>query len=271
MMFKNRRPWRLGATSCVLPADIMTNVRALAPLVDDVQLLFFESSTKSRLPQPLDVQELRDLAGEHGLSYTVHLPTDLALGASARAARQEGIGEILRLMDQFSPLEPRSFDLHLGRESDMPEAVWLDNLAVCLRELAGALGEEKRLVAVENIEYPYGLVAHLVAEYGFSVCLDLGHLIHYGHDLEEGLGLLPRVRHLHYHGVRDGRDHQALFDAEQARMLGRRLAEAGYEGVVTLEMYSLEKLKGSLALLDEAWQPPFVGLKGTQLKGTGCF
>jgi sugar phosphate isomerase/epimerase len=236
----------------------MANVRVLAPLVDDVQLLFFESAAKSLLPQPLDVQALRDLAEEHGLSYTVHLPTDLALGAASRVARQEGIAEILRLMDQLAPLGPQSFDLHLVREQELPEAAWLENLAASLRELSGALGEQKRLVAVENIEYPYSLVAPLVAENGFSVCLDLGHLVHYGHDLEEGLGLLPQVRHLHYHGVRDGKDHQALTDAEQARMLGKRLAEAGYDGVVTLEMYSLEKLKGSLALLAEAWLP-FVG------------
>lgn len=255
MTFKNPLPWRLGATSCVLPADIMTNVRVLAPLVDDVQLLFFESAAKSLLPQPLDVQVLRDLAEEHGLSYTVHLPTDLALGAPARAKRQEGIAEILRLMDQLAPLGPQSFDLHLIREPHLSDAAWLDNLAAGLEELSGALGEEKRLVAVENIEYPYSLVAPLVAEYGFSVCLDLGHLVYYGHDLEEGLGLLPQVRHLHYHGVRAGRDHQALTDAEQARMLGKRLTEVGYDGVVTLEMYSLEKLKGSLALLAEAWKP----------------
>ncbi|MFA7383277.1 MAG: cobamide remodeling phosphodiesterase CbiR [Desulfurivibrionaceae bacterium] len=255
MTLKNLWPWRLGATSCVLPADIMTNVRAVAPIVDDIQLLFFESAVKSRLPQPLDVQELRDLAEEHGLSYTVHLPTDLALGAAARGERQKGIAEILRLMAQLAPLAPQCFDLHLAMEADLPEAAWLDILADSLRELAAALGEEKRLVAVENIEYPYGLVAPLVAEYGFAVCLDLGHLIHYGHDLEEGLGLLPRTRHLHYHGVRDGRDHQALTDAAQAGLFGKRLAEAGYDGVVTLEMYSLEKLKDSLALLDEAWQP----------------
>lgn len=255
MMSKKHRLWRLGATSCVLPADIMTNVRALAPLVDDVQLLFFESAAKSLLPQLLDVQALRELAEEHGLSYTVHLPADLALGAASRVERQEGIAEILRLMAQLAPLAPQSFDLHLVREPSLPDATWLDNLAASLRELSAALGEEKRLVAVENIEYPYSLVAPLVAEYGFSVCLDLGHLVHYGHDLEEGLGLLPQVRHLHYHGVRDGRDHQALTDAEQARMLGKRLTEVGYDGVVTLEMYSLEKLKGSLALLDEAWQP----------------
>lgn len=255
MTSKKCSPWRLGATSCVLPADIMTNVRALAPLVDDVQLLFFESAAKSLLPQPLDVQALADLAEEHGLTYTVHLPTDIALGAASRAARQEGIVEVLRLMAQLSPLAPQSFDLHLAREQNIPDTAWLDNLADSLQGLATALGEEKSLVAVENIEYPYGLVSPLVAEYGFAVCLDLGHLVHYGHDLEEGLGLLPRVLHLHYHGVQNTRDHQALTDAEQARMLGKRLAEAGYEGVVTLEMYNLEKLKESLALLDKAWQP----------------
>ena len=252
MMPNNRRLWRLGATSCVLPADIMANVRVLAPLVDDVQLLFFESAAKSHLPQPLDEQELRGLAEEHDLSYTVHLPTDLALGAASRVARQEGIGEILRLMAQLAPLAPQSFDLHLAREPDLSEAAWLDNLAASLRELSGALGEEKRLVAVENIEYPYGLVAPLVTEYGFGVCLDLGHLVRYGHDLEEGLTLLPLVLHLHYHGVQDGRDHLALTDVEQARMLVGRLEEAGYEGVVTLEVYSLENLKASLALLVEA-------------------
>ena len=252
--FKRRFPWRLGATSCVLPADIMTNVRALAPLVDDVQLLFFESAAKSRLAQPFDVQVLREIAEAHGLSYTVHLPTDLALGASARVERQEGIAEILRLMAQLAPLGALSFDLHLLREPDLPDAAWLENLAASLEELSGALGAEKRLVAVENIEYAFGLVAPLVEEYGFPVCLDFGHLVHYGHDLEEGLGVLPRVRHLHYHGVQDGRDHQALTDAEQAGMLGRRLTEVGYDGVVTLEMYNLEKLKGSLALLDTAWQ-----------------
>ena len=186
MMLKNRRLWRLGATSCVLPADIMANVRVLAPLVDDVQLLFFESAAKSLLPQPLDVQVLRNLAEEHDLSYTVHLPTDLALGAASKVARQEGIGEILRLMAQLAPLVPLSFDLHLVREPDLSEAAWRDNLAATLQELSGVLGEEKRLVAVENIEYPFGLVAPLVEEYGFSVCLDLGHLVRYGHDLEEG-------------------------------------------------------------------------------------
>ena len=116
----------------------------LAPLVDDVQLLFFESAAKSRSAPTLDVQALRDLAEEHGLSYTVHLPTDLALGAASRAERQEGIGEILRLMAQLAPLAPLSFDLHLVREPDLPEAAWLDNLAASLEELSVALGAREK-------------------------------------------------------------------------------------------------------------------------------
>lgn len=247
---KHRRLWRLGATSCVLPADIMANVRVLAPLVDDVQLLFFESENKRRLPQPLNVQALRDIADGHNLTYTVHLPTDISLGAAARVERQAGISEILRLMDRLAPLDPQSFDLHLVQEQDLLEAQWLDNLAGSLQELSAALGAEKRLVAVENIAYPYDLVAAMVMEYGFSVCLDLGHLIRYGHDLEAGLSLLPWVRHLHYHGVQEGRDHQSLSDTEQVRMLTRRLATAEFAGVVTLEMYSLENLKVSLAFFD---------------------
>lgn len=250
MMLKKHRLWRLGATSCVLPADIMTNVRMLAPIVDDVQLLFFESANKCRLPQPLDVQALCDIAAEHDLTYTVHLPTDIALGAAARVERQAAISEIHRLMTQLAPLAPQSFDLHLVREQDLSDAEWLDNLAAGLQELSAALEDEKRLVAVENIEYPYGLVASMVMEYGFSICLDFGHLVRYGHDLEEGLALLPRARHLHYHGVQDGMDHQVLSDVEQAGMLVKRLAEAEYGGVVTLEIYSLEALKVSLALLD---------------------
>ena len=34
-------PFRLGVTSYVYPADIETNIRALAPVVDDIELDFF--------------------------------------------------------------------------------------------------------------------------------------------------------------------------------------------------------------------------------------
>ncbi|MGV1099968.1 cobamide remodeling phosphodiesterase CbiR [Thiovibrio sp. JS02] len=252
---KGRYPWRLGATSFVVPADMTSNVRILAPLVDDVQLLFFESATNARLPQEMDCAVLAGLQREHGLSYTVHLPIDIRLGAAERGLRQQGIGEICRLMAALAPLVPSCYDLHLVREEELPVAEWLDHLDNGLEELASRLGAEKKLVAVENIEYPYGLVAALVAGHGFGHCLDWGHLHRHGHDRREALARLGQVRHLHYHGVQGKKDHQALADAGEALRLGEALAAADFQGVVTLELYSLAGLEASLAMLGEAWQP----------------
>lgn len=248
-------PWRLGATSFVLPADIAGNVEYLAPLVDDVQLLFFESADRTLLAQPLDLEFLRQCAETWQLSFTVHLPLDIRLGHAEKGERARGRAEIVRLVEELAPLAPRCFDLHLVQETGLAPEQWQENLAVALTELGRELGDSKKLVAVENIDYPFGLVAPLVAEHGFSFCLDLGHLLHYGHDLEEIPGLLGRAAHVHCHGVRDNRDHQALEDRQQAEQLGQWLTGAGYRGVVTLEVYSLERLTASLALLDEMWAP----------------
>ncbi len=47
---KNRFPFRLGTTSYIIPADLMTNVRLLSPLVDDIELVLFEADDESNLP-----------------------------------------------------------------------------------------------------------------------------------------------------------------------------------------------------------------------------
>ncbi|HIJ77715.1 MAG: TIM barrel protein [Desulfobulbaceae bacterium] len=253
---KGRFPWRLGATSFVIPADISTNVRQLGGLVDDVQLLFFESAHNSTMAHEVDVAGLAELAVAQELSYTVHLPTDIRLGADSAALRQEGRDEILRLIDELRPLAPGCFDLHLCPEPDLAEADWLAHLDHSLGILAERLGGEKKLVAVENIDYPYPLVAELVAGHGFSSCLDLGHAARYGHDQAAALArLADNVCHLHYHGLQGGRDHRALTDGAAAGVLAENLMASGYEGVVTLELYSLDQLNISMALLAEAWQP----------------
>ncbi len=252
---KGRYPWRLGATSFVMPADLVSNVRILAPRVDAVQLLFFESAARSGLPQEIDLPALIGLGQEHGLVYTVHLPTDIRLGAADHSLRQEGIEEICRLMAELAPLAPIAWDLHLAWEEAISPAQWREGLDSSLAELARRLGAEKKVVGVENIEYPFGLVGSLVAEHGFGHCLDWGHLRRHGHDRQEALARLGQVRHLHYHGVRGEKDHQALADAGEALFLGEALSAADFEGVVTLEVYSLERLEASLALLRGAWQP----------------
>ncbi len=66
---------RLGTTSYIYPADIITNVRRLAGKGQDVELVIFElDEGSSVLPDDDTIAELSSLGAEHDMTYTVHLP-----------------------------------------------------------------------------------------------------------------------------------------------------------------------------------------------------
>ena len=240
----------------MIPGDLITNVQMLAEKVDAVQLLFFESAGNSVLEHPVDTTELSQLAAEHDLTYTVHLPADLKPGDPQPDIRRQAIEEIDRLINELSALSPRCYDLHLDWPKELPESLWLENVEQFLSELVKRLGEASKLVAVENIDYPYTTIAAMVASHGFSQCLDLGHLLRYGHELEDVYQDVKQARHLHYHGVHNGRDHGAILSTQQevTMRLGEALQLACYDGIVTLEMYSMAELDTSLQTLEKSWK-----------------
>jgi sugar phosphate isomerase/epimerase len=252
---KGRYPWRIGATSFVIPAGIAENVAYLAGLVDDIQLLFFESSCRSRLPQRLDVPLLAALARDHQLSFTVHLPTDLQPGHGSKAVRQEARDEIVRLMTELAPLHPQRFDLHLPRRPELEEAAWLAHIDDFLLALKMELGPQSMLVAVENIDYPFSLVAPLVRHHGFDLCADIGHCLFFQDDPLPLLQAIHPASHLHYHGIRGGRDHQALGPEQRdcTARLGAALHAGGHRGVVTLEVYNSGDLRACLQHIAQIW------------------
>jgi len=253
---KGRYSWRLGATSFVVPAGMNKNVRFLSRLVDNVQLLFFESQANSKLENPLDIGLLERQAGEHDLTYTVHLPIDLHLGSISRRRRDEAIAEIVDLMTKLAPLSPSCFDLHLLPESNMAESQWLDCLNDSLSDLADRLGDERGKIGIENIDYPFQAVRSLVLDHGFSLCLDFGHGLRYGEDLEQMLNDIPRAAHVHYHGVVDHNDHLAVHSGQHEMniRLAEKMSEHCFIGVVTLEVYSRERLQESCRTLAKAWK-----------------
>ncbi len=60
---KGRFPFRLGTTSYIIPDAIFPNVRFLAPLVDEIELVLFESGRDDNLPSGEDISALAALAG----------------------------------------------------------------------------------------------------------------------------------------------------------------------------------------------------------------
>lgn len=249
-------PWNLGVTSFVIPADVVANVEQVATMVDDVQLLFFESAANAKLDNPIDLAKLQQIAAEHVLSYTVHLPTDIRLGAPDESLRRQGIDEIERLVSELEVISPRSFDLHLNRE-EIVLSEWFDCLEWSLENLAVRLGEAANLIGIENIDYELDLIRPLIEKYPFNPCIDVGHILFYGQDLQSALNTyLPSAIHVHLHGIADGKDHQA-FDADTFQpwnAIGKNMQEKDFTGTVTLELYSIDKVYDSLAVLQTAWK-----------------
>ena len=247
--------WRVGATSFVVPADMMFNVRLLADMVDNVQLLFFESHENSLLEHPVDIPGLFQVAREHDLTYTVHLPSDLHLGATDFNRRQRAIDRIVRLMTELDCLSPECYDLHLLREEGLSDSKWLDNLDASLNKLSGELGSARRFIGIENLDYQFDPVASLASRHGFSVTLDIGHALRFQHGWEYLMEYVLNAAHIHYHGVVEGKDHLALSAAQDriTRQLGMELEKANYNGVVTLEVYSLDFLKESIGVIERVW------------------
>jgi sugar phosphate isomerase/epimerase len=245
---KPNLPFRLGSTSYVYPADILPNVRRLAPLVDDVELVLFEVDEQSNLPSPDVVEELGCLAETHDLTYTVHLPLDLRL-ASGDAWRHPSMEKARRVIRSTRPLHPWAYVVHLdGSEIENQEPVsptaltrWRDQAARSLEMIAQEAGAP-HLLAIENLEnYHPDAFLPLLDRLPVSLCADVGHF------LKVGLPSLPylraheeRIRVIHLHGCRDGRDHRGLGLISQDLLADLRdwLVKTPYRGVLTLEVFT---------------------------------
>lgn len=243
-MTLNELPFRLGATSYVIPADILPNVRYLAGKVRDVELVLFEvDDGPNNLPTPAVVAELARLAALYDLSYTVHLPLDLKLAADG-SARDISLEKARRVIACTRALEPWAYVLHLDgkavRHSTDPAVLrpWQDRAVRALELVATWAGGAERL-AVENLEgYPPDFNRPVLERIPVACCVDIGHLCLDGHDpLPYLQAWLPRARVVHWHGVAD-RDHAALDHVPPAQLdaILARLC-ASYRGVLTLEVF----------------------------------
>ncbi|MBN1136684.1 MAG: sugar phosphate isomerase/epimerase [Anaerolineae bacterium] len=245
--------YRLGSTSYVWPADILPNVRKLGPLVDDVELVLFEVDDASNLPDEATVIELDHLARAYDLTYTAHLPLDLAL------AHPPSLEKARKVIACTRALSPWGYVLHLdGRqvEGDPGAATlarWRDDAVRVLETLVPLVGEPRRL-CVENLEnYPPEHFLPLLEQVPVSLCIDVGHLWLTGCDALGFLGEhLVRTRVVHLHGIGE-RDHQSLTHqgADLVAPVLDQLSNRGYEGVLTLEVFGREDFFASRALVAE--------------------
>ena len=260
---------RLGATSFLLHADYVPAVRFAAERCDDVALLLLETGENGAyLPTPEDIREIGRICNGEGASLHVHLPTDADF-ATEHSARILAAKARLAI-ERAAPLGAHSFVLHMDFPmARMPQAGFAQGFSeaqyvwarAALDAIIAALPAPE-LLAIENLEnFSPNFWDTWVAAYGCSRCLDIGHIWKDGGDPAFVLqAWLPRIRVIHLHGLESvGQwvcDHKSLRCMPPARIdaIMHPLWRRGYEGVLTLEVFSEAEFAASHAILLQSWE-----------------
>lgn len=255
---KGAFPFRLGTTSYIRPADLLPNAEFLRTLVDDIELVLFESDEISNLPDEPTIKALAAIARENGLTYTVHLPMDIDPASGDPQVRERSASKCVRVMKLTAPLDPFAFILHLyapgaARFSSAECDSWRDRATDTVSSLLAQSGVNPALICVETLDFDFSLAEPVVREHGLSICLDIGHLWRCGFSVEEYLRrYLGDTRVVHLHGVRDGKDHldlSVLPPDTLADVISVMEDASSRPRVVTIEIFGESDLKGSLRAL----------------------
>src|SRR6266487_265885 len=252
-------PFRLGTTSYIIPDDILPNARYLVGKARDIELILFEvDDGPNNLPTPEVIDELSQIASQHDLTYTVHLPLDLKLGEDG-SEHDQSLVKAKRVIDCTYRLDPWAYVLHLDgksvRTSSDSEAIkhWQSQSVRALEIVSEWVGGADKL-AVENLEtYPLDFIQPVLDCIPVSRCVDIGHLWLDGHEPIPYLqAALPRTRVIHIHGLAE-RDHRSLacMPQEKIRAVWSELIRARYDGVLTLEIFSEEDFISSMEVIEK--------------------
>ncbi len=245
-------PFKLCTTSFIYPDHIIPNVKKLGPFVDEIEVLLFESAPAS-LPTKADIQELAALSKEFDVSYNIHLPLDISITADDPVLRRQAVQKILQIMEMTAILSPSTYTLHLPfEETDQTDATithWQERAFQSLNDILSA-NVNARDISVETLDYPFEWAEPVVEALDTAVCLDLGHLMVYGYDGRKAFEKhAARTSIIHLHGVEKDKDHLALdrLAEDNVKMVMDILRR--FEGVVSLEVFSYEKLAASMEFL----------------------
>lgn len=250
--YRGTFPFRLATTSYIYPDHILPNARLLAPYLDEMELILFESKN---LPTRKEISGLSTLHEKQAFSYNVHLPLDISLGHPLENKRKEGIMTVQKTVTLTRSLNPSTYTLHYvcddGGEKNF--SLWQKHIAQSTEAILKT-GIEPESLSIETLNYPLAWVEDIINDFGLSICLDLGHIILNGEDPRCYLSkYLERVSAIHMHGVYEGRDHLGLEVLDEAVLADWLRFLKEYTGTLSIEVFSFDYLQTSLTALEKAW------------------
>jgi hypothetical protein len=189
--YKRMFPFELGTTSYIYPDQIVPNVAKLAPFLDEIELVLFESEGLDHYPDETQIKNLMSLSITQGVNFNVHFPIDIFLGDRNDEVRSRGISVVKKVIERTLCLKPSIYTLHFelrdnhGREETDIET-WRERIIRSAREIAET-GIDLSRISIETLGYPFEWTEDIVQDFGFSICLDIGHILICGQNLQSYL------------------------------------------------------------------------------------
>lgn len=257
--YKGMFPFRLGTTSYIYPDHILPNVAKLAPFLDEIELVLFESEGQDNYPDEVELRNLMNFSLNGEVAFNVHFPIDIFLGDKDAEVRSRGISVVKKVIERTLCLKPSLYTLHFdvrdknGREETDVEA-WRKRILRSVEEMK-AWGIELERISIETLSYPLEWIEDVIKKFGFSVCLDIGHMLIYEFDIQDYLKkYFPQTSIIHLHGMENGVDHLGI-DRLNGKMLNLILSKLQtYTGILSIEVFSFSDLKKSLEVLEQKWK-----------------
>lgn len=244
----------VAAPSWVMPGSIYENCLFLEGKVDEVALLFFESASCLAY----DSSDLPNELASLDLTYHVHLPLDLPWQKPSAVAEI-----ILGLMDKVRFLGVHQAVLH--------PPVTTGKAAFSVTEASQALEVVARAwkkhglrcndLLIENVEGAALVdLVPVIAELELGICIDIGHIIAYGHDaLLDCADIFDRLCMVHLNAPADittpkGRSkHVSLTQLDEAgRHIARRVLQlCGEDCTFVYELFDWEQIEASIPVVEQ--------------------
>ncbi len=252
---KKQLPFRLGCTSYVYPDDILPNVRKMANVIDDMEIVLFHSDKLSNFPDKKVFMELKELAEKYNITYTIHFPSDLKAGSKNKQEREDFADNIRKVTELTSILNPYAYVLHLEgiekKSNENDKMIWENNITEVCENIAKDNAIDSKKIAVENLSYPIEWHINIAEKFNFSLCLDVGHLWVNDYDWENIVEkYINKVRVIHLHGVNEGKDHLSLHKMSKSTIQKfLNMIEGKFQHVLTLEVFGIEDTFQSLKVM----------------------
>ncbi|MGD8724520.1 MAG: cobamide remodeling phosphodiesterase CbiR, partial [Desulfobacterales bacterium] len=239
--------------------------KMLGPYLENIELLLFESRHTHSLPSKQVITELACRAADFNLTYNVHLPTDISISSRDKRQQRGAVDTILKVTERVAPLSPTTLTLHVPYDENSfePDTVksWQERVVQNMEAIL-ASGIPGRHFSVENLDYPFEILAPIIAELDLAVCLDCGHLTLQGDDLQAFFNTYSAsITIIHLYGVAQNHYHGPLDRLSKNLIAPTMNLLTQFQGEVSLEVFSFAHLQASLAFLETHWDHQKIGRK----------